>query len=145
MKIIRFFFLIIGLFFIYSSPVLAGACDTTISSATTSQLSCADNDSLTVTSDGSIAYNNQNAVNVLQEDRVTITVQASGSDKGTIKTTVTDSSAGDTAIQGQSSLNLTVDNSGTIWAGEDYGIKLLEAEKVTVWAVAAQATVVVRE
>ena len=121
--ITRFIFLLFGFFLLYNSPVLAGACDTTISSATTSQLSCSDNDSLTVT--GSISYNNQNAVLSQQLDRVTIT------NSGTIQTT-TDGGDGDSAIKGQSSLNLTVTNSGTILAAEDYGIKLIEAEKVTI-------------
>ncbi|SVD78294.1 uncharacterized protein METZ01_LOCUS431148, partial [marine metagenome] len=82
-------------------------------------------DSLTVTSDGSIAFEEQNAVDAQQEDGVKIT------NRGTIKTT-TDGSDGVSAINGQSSLNLTVINSGTIWAKEDYGIKLIEAEKITI-------------
>ena len=113
------------IFFLFSKSAWAGACDTTISSATTSQLSCADNDSLTVTSDGSIAFEEQNAVDAQQEDGVKIT------NRGTIKTT-TDGSDGVSAINGQSSLNLTVINSGTIWAKEDYGIKLIQAEKITI-------------
>ncbi len=117
--------LLIALLFFYSGSAWAGPCDTTISTATTSQLLCADSDSLTVTSDGSIAYDDQNAVEAQKHDGVTIT------NRGTIKTT-TDSSDGDTAIKGQSSLNLTVINSGTIWAREDYGIKLIEAEKITI-------------
>jgi hypothetical protein len=103
----------------------AGDCDTSISSATTSQLVCADDDSLTVTSDGSIAYDEQNAIDAQQEDGITIT------NRGTIKTT-TDGSDGSSAIKGQSSLNLTVTNSGTILAKEDYGIKLIQAEKITI-------------
>ena len=88
--IIRIFFLV-GFIILYSDPVLAGACDTTISSATTSQLSCADNDSLTVDSSGSISYNNQNAVLSEKLDGVTI------NNSGTIKTT-TDGDNGDSAI-----------------------------------------------
>ena len=121
---LKIFFYLFLSFFIYNFS-WAGPCDTSISSATTAQLLCADDDSLTVTSDGSIAYDDQNAVEAQQHDGVTIT------NRGTIKTT-TDGSDGDTAIQGQSSLNLTVINSGTIWAKEDYGIKLIEAEKITI-------------
>ena len=120
----RFLILVLVSLF-YSSFAWAGDCDTTISSATTSQLLCADSDSLTVTSDGSIAYDDQNAVEAQKHDNVTIT------NRGTIKTT-TDGSDGDSAIKGQSSLNLTVINSGTIWAKEDSGIKLIEAEKITI-------------
>ena len=103
----------------------AGDCNTTVTTALTDQLSCADDDSLTVT--GSISYNNQNAVLSQQLDGVTITNTKSG----TIQTT-TDGGNGHSAIKAQSSLNLTVTNSGTILAAEDYGIKLIEAEKVTI-------------
>ena len=121
-RLIIIFYCLVCLF---NKSALAGDCDTTISSATTSQLTCADNDSLTVDPDGSIAYDNQNAVYAQLEDGVTIT------NSGTIKTT-TDGSKGHSAIKGQSSLNLTITNSGTIWAKEDYGIKLIQAEKVTI-------------
>ncbi len=127
MKKLVFFKIIFVVFFSFfvNKTVLAGPCDTTISTATTSQLLCADSDSLTVTSDGSIAYDDQNAVEAQKHDNVTIT------NRGTIKTT-TDGSDGDSAIKGQSSLNLTVINSGTIWAKEDSGIELIEAEKITI-------------
>jgi len=65
--------LIIILGFFWCGPANAGDCDTSISSATTSQLVCADDDSLTVTSDGSIAYDEQNAIDAQQEDGITIT------------------------------------------------------------------------
>ena len=103
----------------------ADACDQTISSATTDQLTCNDDDSLTVDSNGSITFNNQNAVNATQKEDVTI------SNSGTIKVTTSGGSL-DSPIQGQSSLNLNITNSGTIWAQDDYGIKLIEAEKVTI-------------
>ncbi len=126
MKKLVFFKIIFVVFFSFfvNKTVLAGPCDTTISTATTSQLLCADSDSLTVTSDGSIVYDDQ-AVEAQKHDNVTIT------NRGTIKTT-TDGSDGNSAIKGQSSLNLTVINSGTIWARENYGIKLIEAEKITI-------------
>ena len=117
--------LIIILGFLWCGTANAGDCDTSISSATTSQLVCADDDSLTVTSDGSIAYDDKNAVETQQEDGVTIT------NRGTIKTT-TNGNDGHSAIKGQSSLNLTVTNSGTILAKEDYGIKLIQAEKIII-------------
>ncbi len=112
---------VLGLFWFNNAN--AGACNTTVTAAVTVQYSCADNDSLTVT--GSISYNNQNAVLSQQLDGVTIT------NSGTIQTT-TDGGDGDSAIKAQSSLNLTVTNSGTILAAEDYGIKLIEAEKITI-------------
>ena len=118
---VRFLFLFISFFFLNNSPVLAGDCNTTVTAALTEQLSCADDDSLTVT--GSISYNNQNAVLSQKLDGVTIT------NSGTIQTKTDGNSS---AIKAQSSLNLTVTNSGTILAAEDYGIKLIEAEKVTI-------------
>jgi hypothetical protein len=122
MLAIRFIITIIFSLF-FHSYLYAGDCNTTVTAALTEQLSCSDNDTLTVT--GSISYNNQNAVLSQQLDGVTIT------NSGTIKTT-TDGGDGSSAIKGQSSLNLTVTNSGTIWAKEDYGIKLIEAEKITI-------------
>ena len=118
----RFLILVLVSLF-YSSFAWAGPCDTTVSGTTTSTLDCDDDDSLIVS--GSITYSGINAVDAQQEDGVTIT------NSGTIKTT-TNGSDGDSAIKGQSSLNLTVINSGTILAKEDYGIKLIEAEKITI-------------
>ena len=102
----------------------AADCDNnTVSGAVTEQYSCDDNDTLTVT--GSITLDAANAVLATQKNNVSI------ENSGTIKV---DKSGGslDAAIQGQSSLNLSVTNSGTIWAQDDYGIKLIEAEKVTI-------------
>ena len=45
------------LFFLFSSISYAGPCLTTIASASTNQLACADDDILNVTSAGSITYN----------------------------------------------------------------------------------------
>jgi len=118
--IIRIFFLV-GFIILYSDPVLAGACDTTISTATTTQLVCADSDTLDVS--GSITLTSSNAVDAEDEDGVTIT------NTGTIQAT---GSSTDVAILGTSSSNLSVDNSGTIFAGRDYGIKLQEAEIITI-------------
>ena len=117
--------LIIAIFFsiLFFSNSYALDCNRTVTAAVTVQYSCEDNDSLTVT--GSITFDNQNAVLATQKDSVTI------SNSGTIKVTAEGGSI-DTPIGGQSSLNLTVTNSGTIWAQDDYGIKLIEAEKVTI-------------
>ena len=117
--------LIIAIFFsiLFFSNSYALDCNRTVTAAVTVQYSCEDNDSLTVT--GSITFDNQNAVLATQKDSVTI------SNSGTIKVTAEGGSI-DSPIGGQSSLNLTVTNSGTIWAQDDYGIKLIEAEKVTI-------------
>ena len=134
MKKLVFFKITFVIFFSFfiRETVLAGDCDTTISSATTTKLVCADSDTLTVS--GSITRTNEDApedvaVDAGGEDGVTITI----TDTGTIQTiTDTGTIVADDAIQGTSSLNLTVDNSGTIFAGRDYGIKLQEAEKITI-------------
>ena len=97
----------------------AGDCDTTVSGTENNQLSCSDNDTLTVT--GTVSYNNENAVLGTQIEDLTII------NSGTIETTNTHS-----AVKAQSSLNLTVTNSGTILADEDYGINIISAEKVTI-------------
>ena len=68
-RLIIIFYCLVCLF---NKSALAGDCDTTISSATTSQLSCADNDSLTVDSDGSITFDNQNAVLATKKNDITI-------------------------------------------------------------------------
>ena len=121
----NFIRLITAIFFsvLFFNNSFALDCNRTISAAVTEQYSCVDDDSLTVT--GSIIYNNENAVLATQKDSVTV------SNSGTIKVTAEGGSL-DSPIQGQSSLNLTVTNSGTIWAQDDYGIKLIEAEKVTI-------------
>ena len=114
------FYLIVSAIFAEFSE--AGDCDTTISSATTSQLECADSDTLTVS--GSITLTGSDtAVDAEGEDGVTIT------NTGTIQATGTTT---DDAIEGTSSLNLTVDNSGTIFAGRDWAIQLKEAEIITI-------------
>ena len=74
-----FIVLIIVMFLLFSKSLWAGDCETTISSDTTSQLSCADNDSLTVDSQGSIIFDNQNAVLATTKNDITI------SNSGTIK------------------------------------------------------------
>ena len=106
----------------YSGSALAGDCDTTVTGTENNQLSCSDNDTLTVT--GTISYDGENAVlgNLIGD----LTVINSG----TIETTA--SSGNHSAVKGQSSLNLTVTNSGTITAGTDYGINIISAEKVTI-------------
>ena len=134
MKKLVFFKITFVVFFSFfiSETVLAGDCDTAISSATTTKLVCADNDSLTVS--GSITRTNEDApedvaVDAGGEDGVTITI----TDTGTIQTiTDTGTIEADDAIQGTSSLNLTVDNSGTIFAGRDWAIQLKEADNITV-------------
>ena len=106
----------------YSGSALAGPCDTTVTGTENNQLSCSDNDTLTVT--GTISYDGANAVlgNLIGD----LTVINSG----TIETTA--SSGNHSAVKGQSSLNLTVTNSGTITGGTDYGINIISAEKVTI-------------
>ena len=61
------------LFFLFSPISYAGPCLTTIASASTNQLACADDDILNVTSTGSITYNDHKAVDLEDETGVQIT------------------------------------------------------------------------
>ena len=107
-----------------NETALAGDCDAIISGERETALTCADNDTLAVS--GSIIITSDDAVDAEGEDGVTITIT---NNTGSIQATGTNT---DDAILGTSSLNLTVDNSGTIFAGRDYGIKLQEAEIITI-------------
>ena len=71
--------LLVVLFFT-TTESFDGDCETTISSASTSQLTCADDDNLNVTSAGSISYNDHQAVDLEDESGVQIT------NDGTIET-----------------------------------------------------------
>jgi hypothetical protein len=102
----------------------AGECDTTISSTTTNQLECADDDNLNVTSAGSISYNDHQAVDLEDESGVQIT------NNGTIETASETSK--NKAINAVSSLNTTITNNKTINADNNSTIFLDYAENVTI-------------
>lgn len=102
----------------------AGDCETTISSATTSQLNCADDDNLNVTSAGSISYNDHQAVDLEDESGVQIT------NDGTIETA--DGTSKNKVIHAVSSLNTTITNNKTINADNNSTIYLDYAENVTI-------------
>ena len=94
--------------FLYSSSAWAGDCNTTISSSTTSKLTCAANDELTITSDGTIevggtAGTTTTAIDGLNDDNLTI------NNAGTI------SGNGNYPVSFRSSENSTMTNSGTIF------------------------------
>ncbi len=112
------------LFFLFSSHSLAGPCLTTIASASTNQLACADDDILNVTSAGSITYNDHKAVDLEDETGVQIT------NDGTIETE--DGTNKQKAIHAQSSLNTTITNNGTINSDNNEGIYIDYAENITI-------------
>ena len=127
MKIKNFF--IIKLFFLFivlinTNFAKAGDCQATISSATTSQLICADDDSLTVTSTGSISFNDHKTIDLEDEKGVQII------NNGTIETT--NETNKQKAIHAESSLNTTITNNGTINSDNNEGIYLDYAENVTI-------------
>ena len=64
------------LFFLFSSVSYAGPCLTTIASASTNQLACADDDILNVTSAGSITYDDHKAVDL--EDETVVQIKNDG-------------------------------------------------------------------
>ena len=122
-------FILIKLFFIFiilinSNVAIAGDCETTISSATTSQLTCADDDNLNITSAGSISYNDHQAVDLEDESGVQIT------NDGTIETA--DGTSKNKVINAVSSLNTSITNNKTINADNNSTIYLDYAENVTI-------------
>ena len=116
--------LIFTIILFWSNTSYAGDCSTTISSATTSQLECADDDELNVTSTGSITYNDHKAVDLEDESGVQIT------NDGTIQTE--DGTNKQKAIHAQSSLNTTITNNGTINSDNNEGIYIDYAENLTI-------------
>ena len=107
-KIMKKLLLIVFCLFLYSSSAWAGDCNTTISSSTTSKLTCAANDELTITSDGTIevggtAGTTTTAIDGLNDDNLTI------NNAGTI------SGNGNYTVSFNSSENSTMTNSGTIF------------------------------
>ena len=111
-------------YFLFSSLSYAGACLTTIASASTNQLACADDDILNVTSAGSITYNDHKAVDLESTSGVQIT------NDGTIQTE--DGTSKQKAIHALSSLNTTITNNGTINSDNNEGIILDYAENVII-------------
>ena len=118
------FLSILSITFLLSNTSFAGECGTTISSATTNQLECADDDELNVTSSGSISYNNHEAVDLVGESGVQIT------NYGTIETA--NGTGKDTAIDAETSLNTTIINNGTINSDNNSTIYLDYAENITI-------------
>ncbi len=112
------------LFFLFSSVSYAGPCLTTIASASTNQLACADDDILNVTSAGSITYDDHKAVDLEDKTGVQIT------NDGTIETE--DGTNKQKAIHAQSSLNTTITNNGTINSDNNEGIYIDYAENITI-------------
>jgi len=118
------FLSILSITFLLSNTSFAGECGTTISSATTNQLECADDDELNVTSSGSISYNDHEAVDLLGESGVQIT------NYGTIETA--NGTGKDTAIDAETALNTTIINNGTINSDNNSTIYLDYAENITI-------------
>ena len=119
----KFLFAILITIFITNSAK-AGPCLTTIASASTNQLACADDDILNVTSAGSITYNDHKAVDLEDETGVQIT------NDGTIETE--DGTNKQKAIHAESSLNTTITNNGTINSDNNEGIYIDYAENITI-------------
>ena len=118
------FLSILTITFFLSNTSFAGECGTTISSVTTNQLECADDDELNVTSAGSITYNDHKAVDLEDESGVQIT------NDGTIQTE--DGTNKQKAIHAQSSINTSITNNGTINSDNNEGIYIDYAENLTI-------------
>ena len=115
--------LLVVLFFT-TTESFAGDCEATISSATTSQLTCADDANLNVTSAGSVSYNDHQAVDLEDESGVQIT------NDGTIETA--DGTSKNKVINAVSSLNTSITNNKTINADNNSTIYLDYAENITI-------------
>ena len=127
-KLFIFYFFFIFLFFSinpsYSFIGIALNCDDTVSVAITAQQTCQDNDTLTVTSAGSISVNDHKSVDLEDEKGVQIT------NNGTIETA--NNSNKQKTIYAESSLDTTITNSGTINSDNNEAIYLDYAENVTI-------------
>ena len=102
--IFYFFFKFLVLFINPSYSLIALNCDDTISTDLTIQQTCQDNDTLTITNEGSVVLTGSNAIDADSHSGVTI------DNKGTISASVNQ------AIDMQHGVNTTVTNSGTIEA-----------------------------
>jgi len=114
---------ILSFILLFNTSSLSGDCNTTISSNTTSQLNCADNDSLTVNSGYTLDYEGNDVVNAQNTEGVSVT------NNGTIENSANDYEA---PIDGVKTRNLTITNNGTITATKRYGIYINNAEQVTI-------------
>ena len=120
---IRLLLLIFSLILLTNTSALAGDCDDTIDSNTTSQLNCANNDTLTVNSGITLDYEGNDVVNAQNTEGVSVT------NNGTIENSANDYEA---PIDGVQTRNLTITNNGTITATKRYGIYINNAEQVTI-------------
>ena len=108
----------------YGFVGIALNCDDTVSVAITAQQTCQDNDTLIVTSAGSISVNDHKSVDLEDEKGVQIT------NNGTIETA--NNSNKQKTIYAESSLDTTITNSGTINSDNNEAIYLDYAENVTI-------------
>ena len=124
---LRLIIIFFGIFFLFGKSAWAGACDTTISSATTTALTCADNDTLTVDSGYSIIVADDNSVDLQTNSASDVTI----TNAGTIKAGSAESTKND-AIEGTNSTNLIINNSGTIQATNMRGIFINNSTNMTI-------------
>ncbi len=122
--IFYFLFKFLVLFINPSYGFISLNCDDTVSIAVTIQQTCQDDDSLTVTSAGSISVNDHKSVDLEDEKGVQIT------NNGTIETA--NNSNKQKTIYAESSLDTTITNSGTINSDNNEAIYLDYAENVTI-------------
>ena len=122
--IFYFLFKFLVLFINPSYGFISLNCDDTVSIAVTIQQTCQDDDSLTVTSAGSISVNDHKSVDLEDEKGVEIT------NNGTIETA--NNSNKQKTIYAESSLDTTITNSGTINSDNNEAIYLDYAENVTI-------------
>jgi len=118
------FILLVLISLFYSTFALAGDCNTTISSSTTSKLTCAANDELTITSDGTIEVGGTAGTTTTAIDGYPFKDNLIINNAGTI------SGNGNYPVSFRSSDNSTLTNSGTIF-GQVSVIYLRDANDFT--------------
>ena len=137
--------------FFFSSISYAGACLTTITTATTTLLTCGAGDILNISSSGSIARSATKAVDARNSEGASSTTvinegllsstgdtvnmkQATGINKitnsGTIDTAMNESDTAGVAVKVDETDGTVIDNTGTISGGK-YGIVAYEADNFT--------------
>ena len=119
------FYLVISAIFAEFSE--AGDCNTTISEETTTQLNCADNDSLTITSDGSILNADSNTVVSLNGDS-----NVNINNAGTLEVGNASETDRDIAVDAKDSTDSIITNSGTIRASGDVSVRISGATNLTI-------------
>ena len=120
-KILSVFFLLIGVFF--TTPLLAGDCDTTLNTNDSDGITCSDNDSLTISDGITVSKNNDDVIDTADKTGVSIL------NYGIIQNSVDEK---ESALNAPQNRNFSITNHGTIKTTKKYGIYIEDSEQVTI-------------